>query len=55
MILQKYMPPEILQNYTSATVAHGVTDLTPWPTALGAYCQAVTVGFFFCKFQFLKH
>jgi hypothetical protein len=48
-----YGPLEILQNYTSGAVAHGVRDLTPWPdavshgvrfltpwaTALRAYCQ----------------
>jgi hypothetical protein len=26
--------PEILQNYTSAAVAHGVRDITSWPTAV---------------------
>jgi hypothetical protein len=31
-----YGPPKILQNYTSATVAHGVRDITPRPTAVGA-------------------
>jgi hypothetical protein len=31
-----YGPPEILQNYTSATVTHSVRDITPWPTAVGA-------------------
>jgi hypothetical protein len=31
-----YGPPEILQNYTSAAVAHGVRDITLWPTTLGA-------------------
>jgi hypothetical protein len=25
-----------LQNYTSAAVAHGVRDITSWPTAVGA-------------------
>jgi hypothetical protein len=31
-----YGSPEILQNYTSAVMAHGVRDITPWPTAVGA-------------------
>jgi hypothetical protein len=31
-----YGPPQILQEYTSATVAHGVTDITPRPTAVRA-------------------
>jgi hypothetical protein len=31
-----YDPSEILRNYTSAAVAHGVTDITSWPTAVGA-------------------
>jgi hypothetical protein len=31
-----YGPSEILQNYTSAAVAHGVRDITSWPTAVGA-------------------
>jgi hypothetical protein len=31
-----YGPPEILQNYTSAAVAHGVRYITPWPMAVGA-------------------
>jgi hypothetical protein len=31
-----YGLPEILQNYTSAVVTHGVRDITPWPTAVGA-------------------
>jgi hypothetical protein len=30
-----YGPPEILQNYTSAAVAHGIRDITSWPTAAG--------------------
>jgi hypothetical protein len=35
-ILQKiYGPPQILQKYTSAAVAHGVRDLTSWPTVVG--------------------
>jgi hypothetical protein len=25
-----------VQNYTSAVVAHGIRDITPWPTAVGA-------------------
>jgi hypothetical protein len=25
-----------LQNYTSAAVAHGVRDIAPWHTAVGA-------------------
>jgi hypothetical protein len=29
-------PPETLQKYTSAVVAHGVSDITPWPTAVEA-------------------
>jgi hypothetical protein len=33
---KKYGPPQILQKYTSAAVAHGVRDITPWPTAVGA-------------------
>jgi hypothetical protein len=35
-----YDPLEILQNYTSAVVAHGVRDITPWPTAVGAASSA---------------
>jgi hypothetical protein len=31
-----YDPPQILQNYTSAVVAHGVRDITSWPTVVGA-------------------
>jgi hypothetical protein len=31
-----YGRSEILQNYTSAAGAHGVRDITPWPTAVGA-------------------
>jgi hypothetical protein len=31
-----YSTPEILQNYTSAAVTHGVRDITPWSTAVGA-------------------
>jgi hypothetical protein len=31
-----YGPSQILQKYTSAVVAHGVRDITPWPTAVGA-------------------
>jgi hypothetical protein len=31
-----YGPLEILQNYTSVVVAHGVRDVTSWPTAVGA-------------------
>jgi hypothetical protein len=31
-----YGPPEILQNYTSVVMAHGVRDITPWPAAVGA-------------------
>jgi hypothetical protein len=31
-----YGPPEILQNYTSAAVAHVVRDITSWSTAVGA-------------------
>jgi hypothetical protein len=31
-----YGPPQILQNYTSAVVARGARDITPWPTAVGA-------------------
>jgi hypothetical protein len=31
-----YGPPQILQNYTSAAVAHDVRDIMPWPTAVGA-------------------
>jgi hypothetical protein len=27
---------QILQKYTSAAVAHGVRDITPWPTSVGA-------------------
>jgi hypothetical protein len=30
-----YDPLEILQNYTSAVVAHGVRDITSWTTAVG--------------------
>jgi hypothetical protein len=33
---QIYGPLEILQNYTSAVVAHDVRDIMPWPTMLGA-------------------
>jgi hypothetical protein len=29
-----YDPPEILQNYTSIAVAHGVKNITSWPTAV---------------------
>jgi hypothetical protein len=31
-----YDPLEILQNSTSAIATHGVKDITPWPTAVGA-------------------
>jgi hypothetical protein len=31
-----YGPPQILQKYTSAAVAHGVRNITPWPAAVGA-------------------
>jgi hypothetical protein len=31
-----YGPLGILQNYTSAAVAHGVRDITPWPMAVRA-------------------
>jgi hypothetical protein len=31
-----YGLPEILQNYTSVVVTHGVRNITPWPTAVGA-------------------
>jgi hypothetical protein len=31
-----YGRSETLQNYTSAAGAHGVRDITPWPTAVGA-------------------
>jgi hypothetical protein len=31
-----YGPPQILQKYTSATVAHGVRDIPSWLTAVGA-------------------
>jgi hypothetical protein len=31
-----YGLPQILQKYTSAVVAHGVRDLTSWPTEVGA-------------------
>jgi hypothetical protein len=31
MVRQKF-----LQKYTSVVVAHGVRDITPWPTAVGA-------------------
>jgi hypothetical protein len=30
-----YGPSQILQKYTSVVVAHGVRDITPWPTAAG--------------------
>jgi hypothetical protein len=30
------MVPKILQNCTSTAVAHGVRDITLWPTAVGA-------------------
>jgi hypothetical protein len=42
-----YGPPEILQNYTSTAVAHGVRDITSWPTAVGAASSGpvgLTVG-----------
>jgi hypothetical protein len=32
----KIYGPEILQNHTSAVVAHDVRDITSWPTAVGA-------------------
>jgi hypothetical protein len=31
-----YGPPQILQKYTSAAVVHSVTDITSWPTTVGA-------------------
>jgi hypothetical protein len=31
-----YDMPEILQNYAYVVVVHGVRDVTPWPTAVGA-------------------
>jgi hypothetical protein len=31
-----YGTPQILQKYKSVTVAHGVRDITPRPTAVGA-------------------
>jgi acyl-coenzyme A synthetase/AMP-(fatty) acid ligase len=31
-----YGPPEFLQNYTYVVVAHGLRDITVWPTAVGA-------------------
>jgi hypothetical protein len=30
-----YGSPEILQNYTSAVMAHGVRDITSWPMVVG--------------------
>jgi hypothetical protein len=31
-----YGPPQILQKYTPAVVAHSVRDITSWPTVVGA-------------------
>jgi hypothetical protein len=37
MILQKYIVRrKFCKKYTSAVVAHGVRDMTSWPTAVGA-------------------